>query len=590
MRNQLFAALSGLMIVSMLLAACAPAATPVPPTAVPPTQAPAQPTQPPPPTNTPVPTKPPAPTATPKPKVVRITISQEPDSLNPLYTQMWFTAIVLDTSLATGLLMYNEKNETIPWIAKEIPTKENGGISADDKTITYKLREDAKWSDGQPITADDYVFTWQMIMSDKNKVQTRNPFDPYVDKVEAKDKTTLVVTFNEPFAPWQAKVFSNNNQTNVIPKHILEPVFQKDGTIDNAEWNRKPTVGAGPFVFKEWQSGSHLIFTANPNFWLGKPKVDQLFFKIVPDDAAQIAAIKAGDTDIGTFISAADVPELKKIATIDVVKEQSGYRESWFFNLSNRKDKTKGHPALQDVNVRRAVVMAVDRDKITKELLFGLTTPPVTFWDGTPYGNPDLKPIPYDPEGAKKLLDDAGWKVGTDGIRAKGGVKLKLRYITTDKEVRKNTQVVVQQMLKAVGIDTELINQTGDVVFQGYAEGGPVATGQYDIAEWSDGAFPDPDYAYWLCSEIPSDDNPAGVNQWYICDEELDKLFKQQAATVDVQARIQIFHQIGKLMEDKVYWISLWDDPDLWTVSKNLQNVKFSGATPLWNSHEWDIK
>ena len=330
--------------------------------------------------------------------------------------------------------------------------------------------------------------------------------------------------------------------------------------------------------------------TANPNFWLGKPKVDQLFFKIVPDDAAQIAAIKAGDTDIGTFISAADVPELKKIATIDVVKEQSGYRESWFFNLSNRKDKTKGHPALQDVNVRRAVVMAVDRDKITKELLFGLTTPPVTFWDGTPYGNPDLKPIPYDPEGAKKLLDDAGWKVGTDGIRAKGGVKLKLRYITTDKEVRKNTQVVVQQMLKAVGIDTELINQTGDVVFQGYAEGGPVATGQYDIAEWSDGAFPDPDYAYWLCSEIPSDDNPAGVNQWYICDEELDKLFKQQAATVDVQARIQIFHQIGKLMEDKVYWISLWDDPDLWTVSKNLQNVKFSGATPLWNSHEWDIK
>jgi peptide/nickel transport system substrate-binding protein len=505
-----------------------------------------------------------------------------------MYTQMWFAGIVMDASLATGLLAFNEKNEPLPWIAKEIPTKENGGISADGKTLTYKLREDAKWSDGEPITADDYVFTWQMIMSDKNKVQTRAPFDPYVDKVEAKDAHTLVVTFKDPYPGWQTWIFTVVKLTNAIPKHILEPVFQKEGTLDNAEWNRNPTVGAGPFVFKEWQSGSHLIFTANPNFWLGKPKVDQLFFKIVPDDAAQIAAIKAGDTDIGTFISASDVPELQKISTIDVVKEQNGYRESWFFNLSARKDKTKGHPALQDVNVRRAVVMAVDRDKIVQE--FNLAPPPLTYWDGSPFGNPDLKPIPYDPEGAKKLLDDAGWKVGADGIRAKGGVKLKLRYITTDKEVRKNTQVVVQQMLKQVGIDTELINNTGDVIFQSYDQGGPVATGQYDIAEWSDGAFPDPDTAYWLCSEIPSEAYPSGVNQWFICDEELDKLFKQEATTVDVQARIQIFQQIGKLIQDKVYWISLWDDPDLYTVSKKLSNIKFSGATPFWDSFEWDIK
>ena len=191
--------------------------------------------------------------------------------------------------------------------------------------------------------------------------------------------------------------------------------------------------------------------------------------------------------------------------------------------------------------------MAVDRDKIVKEFLWP-TNPPVTFWDGTPFDNPDLKPIAYDPEGAKKLLDDAGWKVGADGIRAKGGVKLKLRYITTDKEVRKNTQVIVQQMLKEVGIDTELINNTGDVIFQSYDQGGPVATGQYDIAEWSDGAFPDPDTAYWLCKEIPSDANPSGVNQWFICDEELDKLFTQQA-TADPQTRIDLFHQIGKFMQ-----------------------------------------
>jgi peptide/nickel transport system substrate-binding protein len=593
MRNQLFAALCGLMIVAMLLSACGQAATPVPPTAAPATQAPAQPaqpTQPPPPTKAPEPTKPPVPTATPKPKVVRVAFTEEPDSLSPLYTNMWFTQVLRDMYLATGLIDYNQKNEPIPWIAKEIPTAANGGISADGKTITYKLRNDVKWSDGEPLTADDYVFTWQMLMSDKNAVNSRDPFDAYVDKVAAPDPYTLVVTFKEPYAPWQAKIFSSVSATQAIPKHILEPVFQKDGTIDKADWNRNPTVGVGPFLFKEWQSGSHLIFQANPNFWLGKPKLDQVFIKIVPDDAAQIAALKAGDTDIGVFIAYSDMPDLEKLGTLDLVQESSGYKESWFFNLSTDA-KTKGHPALQDVNVRKAIVMAVDFVKIDKDLLLGRTKPAVTFWDGTPYADPSLQPIPFDKAGAEKLLDDAGWKKGADGIRAKGGVKLKLRYRTTTREVRKNTQVIVQQMLKDVGIDVELLNDSSDVFFNGYADKGPTATGQYDLAQWSTApSFPDPDYSSWLCKEIPSDKNPSGTNDMFLCDKDLDALFQKEATTVDAAARMPIFFQIEKIISDKVYWASVWDDPDWWAVSKNLQNVKFSGATPFWNVYEWDMK
>jgi len=531
-------------------------------------------------------------TATPvpaKPKVITVTFPQEPDNLNPLYTNMWFVQVLRDLYLANGLIDYNEKNEPIPWVAKEIPTVANGGISADGKTITYKLRQDVKWSDGEPLTADDYVFTWQMFMSDKNTVTSRDPFDPYVDKVEAPDKYTLVVTFKEAYSPWQAKIFSNVNSTNALPKHILEPVFKKDGTLDNADWNRKPTVGVGPFLFKELESGSHLIFEANLNFWLGKPKVDQIFIRIVPDDAAQIAALKAGDSDIGVFIAYSDMPDLEKLGTLDMVKESSGYKESWFFNMSTREDKTKGHPALQDPNVRRAVVMAVDRDKICQDLLGGRTKPAITFWDGMPYADPSIKPIPYDPEGAKKLLDEAGWKVGADGIREKDGVKLKLRYATTTREVRKNTQVIVQQMWKAVGIDSELINHSSDIFWNSYGDGGPIATGGYDVAEWSTcPAFPDPDSATWRCKEVPSDENPAGGNWEFFCDQELDELFDKETATVDTQARIPLFYQIAKIMTDKVYWVSMWDDPDWWAVSKKLKNVRFSGATPFWNSYEWD--
>jgi len=550
MRRPLMIALSLLVVFSLLLAACAPAK---------------------------------------QPTAVRVSYPQEPDNLSPLYTNMWFSLVLRDLYLANGLLTYNEKNEAIPWIAKEVPSVQNGGVSADGKTITYKLRDDVKWSDGQPLTAEDYVFTWQMIMADKNSVNSRDPFDKYVDKVEAPDKYTLVVTFKEPYAPWQAKIFSNVNSTNAIPKHVLEPVFQKDGTLDSADWNRNPTVGVGPFLFKEWQSGSHLIFVANPNFWLGKPKVEQFFIKVVPDDAAQVAAIKAGDADIGVFISYSDMPDLQKLGTLQLVKVQSGYKESLYFNQST-EEETKGHPALQDVNVRKAIIMAIDRDKICKELLYGKTVPASTFWEGQPYADPSLKPLPYDIEGAKKLLDDAGWKLGADGIRAKDGVPLKLRYVTTSREVRQNTQVIVQQMLEEVGIEVELINHSSDVFFNTYETGGPIATGQYDMAEWSSNpAFPDPDSADWRCGEIPTDENPAGVNWTRVCDKQLEELFDKSTATVDVQARIQVFYQIAKIINQNVYWASVWDDPDYWTVANSLKNVKLSGATPFWNAYQWQL-
>jgi peptide/nickel transport system substrate-binding protein len=589
--------LVALAAILLIAAACAPAtaptAAPAQPTAAPaqPTALPAQPTTAPAPTEAPQPTTAPAPTQAPSAsgnKVISISYTQEPNNLNPLYSNQWFMYNLQDFYLATGLITFNDKNEPLPWIATEIPTVENGGITPDGKVITFKLRDDVKWSDGEPLTADDYVFTYQMIMSDKNTVASRDPFDTAVEKVEAKDKNTLVVTFKEPFAPWMTKIFSHVNGTVALPKHILEPVFQKNGTIDNADWNRAPTVGIGPFLFKEWETGSHLTFEANPNFWLGKPKVDQIFIRIVPDDSAQLAAIKAGDVDIGVFISPSDVPDLEKLGTLDVAKVQSGYKELWNFNLST-DEATKGHPALQDANVRRALVMAVDRDKIDQELLYGLTKPALTFWDGMPQADPTIQPIKYDPEGAKKLLDDAGWKVGADGIREKDGVKLKLRYATTTREVRKNTQAIVQQQWKEVGVDTELINYPSDVFFNSYGDKGPIATGQYDIAEWSDAPnFPDPDTSRWLCSEIPSDANPPGGNWEFLCDKELDALFQKQAQTVDANARTELFHQIQKIIADKVYWVSIWDDPDLWTISKKLSNVKFSGATPFWNSYEWD--
>ncbi|NWG32828.1 MAG: peptide ABC transporter substrate-binding protein [Chloroflexi bacterium] len=569
MKQNLYTFLTLVVLASMALSACGGKTAETP-------AAPAQP-------EAPSPTQSAAPESPTFSGTATITFTQEPDSLNPLYTTMFFSGITRDFWLK-GMWSFDDDNNPVLELAAEVPSAENGGLSADGKTIVYKLRNDIFWSDGEPITADDFVFTYDMIMSDKNVVQSRYPYEDYVTGVTATDPKTVTVTFSEPFAAWLTTIF-----TYVLPKHVLQPVFETEGTLDNAAWNKAPTVGVGPFVFSEWESGSHLIFKANPN-WIHPPKLEQVFIRIVPDDAAQEAAIIAGDTDIGVFLSSDQIEKLEAGGTVDVIAVASGYDEGWFLNVS----PVNAHPAMLDPNVRKAIALATDRFTIVNDLLDPEINPVnSTYWDGTsPYGNPDLKPYPYDPEEAKRLLEAAGWVDSNgDGTRDKDGVELVLRYITNTRELRKNVQAVVVQQWSLVGIGAKLENYSSDVYWNGYNDGGPQAQGIYDIAEYSSvGSFPDPEAsANFLCSEISGPENPDGANWQGLCDEELDALLMEQAVTLDVEKRIELYHQIGKLMYDKVYYIGMWLDPDLWSVNKRLQNVRLSGATPFWNVHEWTV-
>lgn len=512
--------------------------------------------------------------------IATITFVQEPDSLSPLYTTMWFSGILTDLWLV-GLWTFDDDLEPVPMLAQEIPTAENGGISEDSRTITVQLREDATWSDGTPVTADDFVFTYDMIMDDRNTVLSRSPYDEFVESVVAENDHTLVVTFNEPFAPWLAQLFDY-----VIPKHVLEPVMEADGTLDGAAWNRNPTVGVGPYVFSQWESGSHIMFTRNESHW-APGNIERIFVRMTPDDAAQIAAIRAGDTDIGVFISFTDVPELEALGTLQVLSTASGFMEGWFFNMGEN-----AHPALADVRVRQALAHGFDRWQITNDLLLGLSAPPASAWDLSPYASPNVPPAPYDPELAAQLLDEAGWVMGAAGVREKDGEVLRLRYVTNTRRLRLDTQVVVQDMFRDLGVEFELINHPSDIFFAGYAENGPIATGQYDIAEWSSTppGFPDPSTMRWTCGEIPSDDNPVGGNWNFYCNPTLDELFVAQAVTVDTDARIAIFEEIQRIMMDDMVWLGVWQDNDIWSVSNRLGNVRISGASPFWNVGEWTLE
>jgi peptide/nickel transport system substrate-binding protein len=517
-----------------------------------------------------------------------ITFVQEPDNLNPMYTAMSFSSYLRPFYLKPSW-DFDENGKPVPVLVTEIPSAENGGLSADGKTVTLKLRDDVTWSDGEPLTADDYVFTYEMIMSDKNVPQTRYPYEEYVTSVVAQDPTTVVITFNKPFAAWLTSIFYW-----VLPKHVLQPVFEADGTLDNAEWNRNPTVGVGPFVLSAWETGSHLAFKANPN-WIAPPKLEQIFVRIVPDDAAQEAAIIAGDTDIGAFLSSDQIAKVEAGGTVKVVSVVSGYNEAWFLNVN----PATAHPAMLDVNVRKAIALATDRFTIVKDLLVEAINPVnVTYWDTTlPYQTDTLKPYPYDPDQAKALLDAAGWiDSDGDGMRDKvidgKKVDLNLRYITNTRELRKNVQAVVEQQWKLVGIGVELVNHSSDIFWNGYNDGGPMAQGLYEIAEFSSvqNAYPDPDASSgWTCDQITSAENPDGSNNQGYCNPKIDELMAKQAVTLDPVARKELYNQIEQIIYDDYVYIGMWKDPDLWSVSSRLKNVKFSGVYPFWNVSEWEI-
>jgi peptide/nickel transport system substrate-binding protein len=514
-------------------------------------------------------------------KVATFAWTQEPDSLNPFYTDMWFSAILQQLYLCWPW-QYDENNVPYPHLLTEIPTLDNGGISSDGLTITMHLKDEIQWSDKEPITSADFLFTYEMAMADANAVNSQYPYDYLVD-LQVPDDQTVVMVFEEPFAPWESTFWRG-----ILPEHILRPVFEEDGSIMEAAWNSLPTVSCGPYVADEWESGSFLRFAVNENYWLGEPKIDEIFFQFVPDDAAQTAALIAGDADLGTFPPLSDVPDMRD-AGLNIMSVNGGYAEGWFFNL-----RDMANDSVKDIVVRQAIAMAIDREAIANDLLLGLTEPAETFWDAiaaSGWVSPDIEPWEFDPDTARQMLDDAGYiDTDGDGIREDAnGNPLVIYHGTTIREIRQDIQAVAQQYLRDVGIDLQIQSWDSDIFFGSYADSAPPAIGTVDVMEWSDGTyFPDPDTDYWLCSQLPDDENPWGYN-YYICDEELDALFQQQLTEFDPAARVELFHQISQIVHDKVYWYGLYVDPDIWIVSPSLTGVKFSGVTPFFNIMEWDI-
>jgi peptide/nickel transport system substrate-binding protein len=531
---------------------------------------------------------------------VNVIYWQAPSILNP-----YLTGGTKDTESASlvlePLLRFNEKGEMVPFLAAEVPTVANGGFSADFKTITYKLKKGVKWSDGTAFTAQDVVFTYEYCTGIKGCAKS-NTFTT-VDKMVAVDPLTVRINFKTP-KPYPYDVL------NGFTTPILQKAQFKDCLGDKApsctQQNFNP-IGTGPFMVKEFRPNDVIQMVANPHFRdPKKPAFATLTLKGGGDAAAAGRAV----LETGEFDYAWNM-QLAPDVLAKMVKGGKGKTVSSFGTLVERiemnltdpsakhgewRSTTKHpHPFLTDLRVRKALSMAIDRNLLV-EIGYGpagratcnIVPAPAVFASN----NTDC--IKQDMAGAKALLEQAGWKVGADGVRAKDGVKMEMLFQSSTNAVRQNFQTLIKQWWTELGLKVELRNISGSVFFGG-DPGSPDTFQKFyaDVEMYAnnfDGTDPENYLAEHVCDKIPRPETQwQGTNMNRFCNPEFDKLVKQLSATAGTDKRAVLAKRLNDMLtKDSYVMVPLVDRGRVSAHANSLGGVRLNTwDSELWNAADW---
>jgi peptide/nickel transport system substrate-binding protein len=492
---------------------------------------------------------------------------QEPNTLNPFLSDFLATAEV-SSLIFSGLVVTNDKGEWTPDLALEVPTLQNGGVSQDGLTVKYKLRSGVMWHDGKPLTAEDVRFTWQMIMNPKANVVSRDGYNKILS-IETPDQNTVIVRFREYYAPYLTLF------PRILPKHVLE----SSGDINKDPFNRAP-IGTGPFKFKEWRLSEAVILEANTAYYKGKPNLDQIVYKVIPDNNIMLAQLKNGEVDVVTNVPFSQIDQVKGIEGVKVITTPNMIWEHLDFNLDNS--------LFQDVKVRQAISLGIDKQAIITNVFKNAAS--LALGDQSPLSwgyNPAAKPIARDVAAAREMLTQAGWKQGTDGIFVKGGRKLAFSLsVPAGIKSREIVAQTISQQLKEVGIQVEVVVVDTKKFFGQVLKNRGFDTAMY---AWVAGVDPN-NVNLWHSKKIPSRANQyEGQNYPGWRNPEIDALVEQGARTVNIESRKQIYFRIQELLAQECPVIPLYFRTNIDIVKNTVENYH-SNPTPagsLWNAWQW---
>lgn len=513
-------------------------------------------------------------TAARAPGSVRFDLAADPANLNPLFLHQDAASVEQQAARLSfePFIDLDANGRQIPALLARIPTVENGDLSVDGRTITYRLRRTVRWSDGVPVTADDVLWTLHAILDPKNPVPSHEGYD-LIDHAYAKDPHTVVFHLKHAWAPAVATYFSYGFRPQfVLPKHILE----KQAPLAQAPFNAAPTVGDGPYTFVSWTRGESLQYAANPAYWRGEPRVARLDIRVIPDPQTNLVMLRSGALD-WNLIAPVQQKTLEDARGVAFRAVPTAVVAGLTFNLS--------HAPLDDVRVRRALAMAIDREGISKKITLGRY--PVTNVIQPQFSwayDASVKEPGYDPRAADALLDAAGWIRGAGGMRAKNGKPLSLVYVQFPESMTGvRVATAVQAELRQRGIAVELKSVSNAQLFLPSSRGGTLASGQFDMAyvPFTMGSDPD-DSSVLACN--------GASNYMRYCNPRVDALEREALASVSQSRRKTIYAQIERLVASDVPVLYLFNADYVYAYRTRLEGFAPNAFLPTWNAAEWSLK
>ena len=473
-------------------------------------------------------------------------IQSDLKNLNPLLNSNT-TDVFVDRLMFEPLLTADPKGNPLPMLAALVPTTQNGGISADGLTITYHLHGGVKWTDGVPVTSRDVKWSWQAIMNPGNNVVSRHGYD-VIAGIDTPNASTVVVRLKKRFAPFVDTFFAESDQPYMIaPAHVLA----RYPNVNQVPFNNDPSVSDGPFKFVQWARGDHISLERNDAFFLGRPHLDRIDVRIIPDEDTSVNLLRTHSIDYMFQASIENYEALRNVSDIRIVWVNiNGY---YYIQLNLAR------PDLSDPRVRLAIAYAIDKNELARTLTFGtqtVATADIPNWMWA--FNPNLHSYPHDPAQARAILRDAGWAPGPDGIMRKGGHELQLVMVTDNSSAtRRKEATEVQAMLREAGIGAEIKFYPGDVLYAPAGMGGILQLGKFDmtVSGWFAGTDPD-DSTQFTCENFP----PSGYNYSRYCNSQMQAAQAIALTHYDRASRIGAYYRIQELLlrdNPAIFWIWL---------------------------------
>jgi peptide/nickel transport system substrate-binding protein len=492
------------------------------------------------------------------------------NSLLPHFYQLAYTRAIYRL-VFSSLLVWDDNGDIVPWMA------ESYEISEDGQTYTFKIRADAYWHDGQPVTSQDVGFTIQCLTDpdysfmDFNLVSgisganaRKNGETEELTGFTIIDEKTFEVKTDGVFAP----LLDGFTEMHILPSHILKDIPVKD--IASSSFAANPTVGCGPYKFVKYVTDQYAEFVRFDQYFLGAPKIERAFIRIVSPDTA-IAQLERGELDLVMGAGVGDIPNIeisrvKKIPNLVVQVTPSPSLQGLMLVCTQEK--------LKDLRVRRALVHAINRPGIVEKILMGGgTVTAIPRAVGFPFYDDKLEPHEYNPDLARTLLEEAGWDNDT---------VLRLVVPTGNKE-RIQWATVTQQNLTEIGMKVELQQMDIATMIKTLRET-PEQIDAFFVGYMN---YMDP-YMYFQ-RRFHSKSIPGG-NLLYYTNPEMDKLIDESAITIDKEKRAELFNRIQEILYEELPVVPIVCQTSTIAVNKRLKGVKHTILPLTRNIHEWEIQ